>query len=69
MLSHHELATLMVFSGGGQRLEPRDSDVRALCDYALVEVRRRDAHEPIMELTRRGRELLARLCIGTKPLA
>ncbi|MFM0593595.1 MULTISPECIES: hypothetical protein [Paraburkholderia] len=66
MLSHHELATLMLFRDTEKRIEPLDPDVLALRRYALVEVRQRQPHEMTLQLTRRGRELLARLQGGEK---
>lgn len=66
MLSHHELATLMLLRDTEKRLEPLDPDVLALRRYALVEVRQRQPHETTLQLTRQGRELLARLQVGVK---
>ncbi|ASL42229.1 hypothetical protein bAD24_I01975 [Burkholderia sp. AD24] len=66
MLSHHELATLMLFRDTERRIEPLDPDVLALRRYALVEVRQRQADETTLQLTRQGRELLARLQMGGK---
>jgi hypothetical protein len=42
MLSHHELATLMLLRDTGRHLEERDPDVLALRRYELVEVRSHD---------------------------
>jgi hypothetical protein len=61
MLSHHELATLMLFRETGRHLQELDPDVLALRQYELVEVRSRDPHGSTLQLTRRGRELLQRL--------
>lgn len=61
MLSHHELATLMLFRDTGGRVEELDPDVLALRRYELVEVRSHDRHGSTLQLTRRGRELLQRL--------
>lgn len=66
MLSHHELATLMLLRDTEKRLEPLDPDVLALRRYELVEVRQRHPHEMTLQLTRQGRELLARLQTGMK---
>lgn len=66
MLSHHELATLMLFRDTERRIEPLDPDVLALRRYALVEMRQRQPHEMTLQLTRQGRELLARLQTGEK---
>lgn len=61
MLSHHELATLMLLRDTGRHLEERDPDVLALRHYELVEVRQPDRQGATLQLTRRGRELLQRL--------
>ncbi|SDG66332.1 hypothetical protein [Paraburkholderia phenazinium] len=61
MLSHHELATLMLLRDTGRHLEERDPDVLALRRYELVEVRSHDRQGLTVQLTRRGRELLQRL--------
>ena len=61
MLSHHELATLMLLRDTGRHLEELDPDVLALRHYELVEVRTHDRHGSTLQLTRRGRELLQRL--------
>lgn len=61
MLSHHELATLLLFRDATLRFEEFDPDVLALCRYELVEVRRRDHRGSTLELTTRGRDLLRRL--------
>lgn len=61
MLSHHELATLMLLRDTGRHLEERDPDVLALRHYQLVEVRQHDRQDATLQLTRRGRELLQRL--------
>jgi hypothetical protein len=44
MLSHHELATLMLLRDTGRHLEELDPDVLALRRYELVEVRMHDRH-------------------------
>lgn len=61
MLSHHELATLLLLRDTTLRFEEFDSDMLALCRYELVEVRGRDARGSTLELTTRGRDLLRRL--------
>jgi hypothetical protein len=61
MLSHHELATLMLLRDTGRHLEELDPDVLALRRYELVEVRMHDRHGSTLQLTRRGWELLQRL--------
>ena len=66
MLSHHELATLMLLRDTEKHLEPLDPDVLALRRYELVEVQQRHPHERTLQLTRQGRELLARLQTGAK---
>jgi hypothetical protein len=61
MLSHHELATLMLLRDTGPPLEEFDPDVLALRHYELVEVRQLERQGVTLQLTRRGRELLQRL--------
>lgn len=61
MLSHHELAALVLLRDTGRHLEERDPDVLALRHYELVEVRQLDRQGATLQLTRRGRELLQRL--------
>lgn len=61
MLSHHELATLMLLGDTDKRLEAFDPDVLALRRYELVELRQCDPHGSTLQLTRQGRELLERL--------
>jgi hypothetical protein len=61
MLSHHELATLMLLRDTGRHMEELDPDVLALRHYELVEVRTQDRDGSTLQLTRRGRELLQRL--------
>lgn len=61
MLSHHELATLLLLRDTNLRFEEFDSDMLALCRYELVEVRGRDPRGSMFELTTRGRDLLRRL--------
>ncbi|NPT54111.1 hypothetical protein [Paraburkholderia elongata] len=64
MLSHHELATLMLLGDTDKRLEDFDPDVLALRHYELVEIRQRDPQGSTLRLTRQGRELLERLRTG-----
>lgn len=61
MLSHHELATLMLLRDAGRHLEEFDPDVLALRRYELVEVRHQDRQGRTLQLTHRGHELLQRL--------
>ena len=61
MLSHHELAALMLLRDTGRHLEELDPDVLALRHYQLVEVRDHGRHGATLQLTLRGRELLQRL--------
>jgi len=68
MLSHHELAALMVLRNPGRHLEEFDPDVLALRHYELVEVRSHDRQGSTLQLTRRGRELLQRLHLDGGPL-
>lgn len=60
MLSHHELAALLLIRDATAPLRNLDSDFLALQRYQLVEI---DEHadDPALRLTRRGRELLKRL--------
>ena len=67
MLSHHELATLMLLGDTDKRLEAFDPDVMALRRYALVEVGQRDRQGSTLRLTRQGRELLERLRTCAEP--
>ncbi|MFL9865608.1 hypothetical protein PQR67_15655 [Paraburkholderia fungorum] len=64
MLSHHELATLMLLGDTDERLETFDPDVLALRRYALVEIRQRGPQGSTLQHTRQGRELLERLRMG-----
>ncbi|CAG4886021.1 hypothetical protein [Paraburkholderia saeva] len=64
MLSHHELATLMLLGDAERRLETIDPDVLALRRYELVEIRQREPQGSMLQLTRQGRALLDRLRIG-----
>lgn len=68
MLSHHELATLMLLRDTGRHLEERDPDVLALRRYQLVELRQHERQGATVQLTRRGRELLQRLYPGSSEL-
>jgi hypothetical protein len=68
MLSHHELAALMLLRDTGRDLEERDPDVLALRRYQLVELRQHERQGATLQLTRRGRELLQRLNPGADEL-
>jgi hypothetical protein len=61
MLSHHELATLLLLRDAGCPMEMLDSDFAALRHYQLVEVDERAGDDAALRLTNRGRALLARL--------
>jgi hypothetical protein len=64
MLSHHELAALLLIRDADTPIQTLDSDCLALQRYKLVEM---DAQEgdAALRLTTRGRELLNRLgCDG-----
>jgi len=61
MLSHHELATLMLLRDTGRHLAELNPDVLALRHYQLVEVCEHGRQGATLQLTRRGRELLQRL--------
>ncbi|MFP6560229.1 hypothetical protein WJ542_18275 [Paraburkholderia sp. B3] len=60
MLSHHELAALLLIRDADTPIQALDSDFLALQRYQLVEmdVTERD---PALRLTSRGQELLKRL--------
>ncbi|WP_027794633.1 hypothetical protein [Paraburkholderia acidipaludis] len=60
MLSHHELAALLLIRDADTPIQALDSDFLALQRYQLVEmdVTERD---PALRLTNRGQELLKRL--------
>ena len=61
MLSHHELATLMLLNDSTRRLEALDPDVLALRRYELVEVSELRGGDTALRLSQRGRDLLQRL--------
>lgn len=50
MLSHHELATLMLLRDTGRHLEERDPDVLALRHYQLIEVRQHERQGATLQL-------------------
>jgi hypothetical protein len=50
MLSHHELATLMLLRDTGRHMEEFDPDVLALRHYELVEVRTQDRDGSTLQL-------------------
>ena len=60
MLSHHELATLLLIRDANARVQTLDSDFLALQRYRLVEMDEGDG-DATLRLTMRGRELLRRL--------
>lgn len=64
MLSHHELATLMLLNDDTRRLEALDPDVLALRRYELVEVSELRGGDTGFRLSQRGRDLLRRLGMG-----
>lgn len=63
MLSHHELAALLLIRDANVPLQTLDSDFLALTRYHLVEMDEdEDGYAP--RLTLRGKELLRRLTQG-----
>lgn len=60
MLSHHELATLLLIRDANAPIQTFDSDFLALQRYRLVEMDE-GGSDPTLRLTMRGRELLRRL--------
>ncbi|CAG9217696.1 conserved hypothetical protein [Paraburkholderia tropica] len=60
MLSHHELAALLLIRDANTPLQTLDSDFLALARYQLVEMDE-DERGYAPRLTRRGQELLRRL--------
>jgi len=60
MLSHHELATLLLIRDANAPIQTLDSDFLALQRYRLVEVDEA-ASDSTLRLTTRGHELLRRL--------
>lgn len=60
MLSHHELAALLLIRDTNQPIQTLDSDFRALQHYRLVEMDERDG-DAALRLTARGQALLERL--------
>ncbi len=60
MLSHHELATLLLIRDTDAPIQTLDSDFLALQRYRLVEMDQAGG-DPTLRLTTRGRELLRRL--------
>ncbi|QGZ63261.1 hypothetical protein [Paraburkholderia acidisoli] len=60
MLSHHELATLLLIRDANTPLQTIDSDFLALQHYRLVEMDDEEG-ETALRLTTRGHELLRRL--------
>jgi hypothetical protein len=60
MLSHHELAALLLIRDADTPIQALDSDCLALQRYKLVEMDVQEG-DPALRLTARGRELLKRL--------
>jgi hypothetical protein len=60
MLSHHELATLLLIRDANAPIQTLDSDFLALQRYRLVEMGEVGG-DPTLRLTTRGHELLRRL--------
>jgi len=60
MLSHHELATLLLIRDANAPMQTLDSDFLALHRYRLVEMDEAGG-DATLRLTHRGRELLRRL--------
>jgi hypothetical protein len=60
MLSHHELATLLLIRDANSPVQMLDSDFLALQRYRLVEMDEAGG-DSRLRLTMRGRELLRRL--------
>ncbi|MEM5326053.1 hypothetical protein VSR34_05515 [Paraburkholderia sp. JHI2823] len=60
MLSHHELATLLLIRDANTPIQTLDSDFLALHRYRLVEMDEAGG-DSTLRLTNRGRELLRRL--------
>ncbi|MDR3095551.1 MAG: hypothetical protein LBV73_00585 [Paraburkholderia sp.] len=63
MLSHHELAALLLIRDANAPLQALDSDFLALARYHLVEMDE-DEGGYAPRLTMRGQELLRRLTLG-----
>jgi len=60
MLSHHELAALLLIRDAQTPIQMLDSDFMALQRYELVEMEER-GDDAALRLTTRGHELLRRL--------
>lgn len=60
MLSHHELAALLLIRDADAPIQTLDSDFLALQRYQLVEMDMIEG-DPALRLTTRGQELLERL--------
>jgi hypothetical protein len=68
MLSHHELAALLLIRDARQPVMALDSDLLALRRYQLIEM---DEHGPdtvSLHLTEQGRDLLRRLFSDEPPV-
>jgi hypothetical protein len=63
MLSHHELAALLLIRDANAPIQTLDSDFLALQRYQLVEMDERDG-DAALRLTTRGHDLLNRLMPG-----
>jgi hypothetical protein len=63
MLSHHELAALLLIRDASSPIQAIDSDFLALQRYQLVEMDSLEG-DPALRLTSRGQELLKRLTLG-----
>jgi hypothetical protein len=61
MLSHHELAALLLVRDAKQPLLALDSDLLALRHYQLIEMDEHGRDDVSLRLTERGRDLLRRL--------
>ena len=63
MLSHHELAALLLIRDADAPIQALDSDFLALQRYRLVEMDVQEG-DPALRLTTRGHALLKRLTDG-----
>ncbi|WP_028228001.1 hypothetical protein [Paraburkholderia ferrariae] len=63
MLSHHELAALLLIRDASAPIQAIDSDFLALQRYQLVEMDSLEG-DPALRLTSRGQALLKRLTLG-----
>ncbi|WP_323120433.1 hypothetical protein [Burkholderia alba] len=58
MLSHHELAALLLLKDMPRPAHLLDDDLAALARYRLVALDQRDGDASVLHLTHRGRALL-----------